>query len=254
MLEHRPKVLLYHLHVAIVSIVSMWPHVVWMFPKDPPKRRGANDTQWAHHMKHFLSAMGCSWCSATLTAKPSAAQWDRQHQSAAKKNWVIECSSTAVCVIVCHPWCTADAQKWRLGSGGSETHRSTLPGCTWLTIQRPRQGCVLRMMQCYNFTKLYTLIPNKTGGWSILLGGGGWDWIVCRRQDGWWWMRRGCTADGARPQRKQSPRQAASTTLSTLSSQYSQNHWVIECLPALLWFWWVTVTIAVHRVDNIMIP
>ena len=158
------------------------------------------------------------------------------------------------CVLVCQPWCTADAQKWRLGSGGSETHRSTLPGCTWLTIQRPRQGCVLRMMQCYNFTKLYTLIPNKTGGWSILLGGGGWDWIVYRRQDGWWWMRRGCTADGARPQRKQSPRQAAPTTFSTLSSQYSQNRWVIECLPALLWFWWVTVTIAVHRVDNIMIP
>lgn len=81
-------------------IVSMWPHVVWMFPKDPPKRRGANDTQWAHHMKHFLSAQGCSWCSATLTAKPSAAQWDRQHQSAAKKNWVIECSSV-LSILLC---------------------------------------------------------------------------------------------------------------------------------------------------------
>ena len=100
MMEHRPKVLLYNLHVAIVSIVSMWPHVVWMFPKDPPKRRGANDTQWAHHMKHFLSAQGCSWCSATLTAKPSAAQWDRQHQSAAKKSWVIECSSVLLCASV----------------------------------------------------------------------------------------------------------------------------------------------------------
>ena len=139
------------------------------------------------------------------------------------------------CVLVCQPWCTADAQKWRLGSGGSETHRSTLPGCAGLTIQRPRQGCVLRMMQCYNFTKLYTLIPNKTGGWSILLGGGGWDWIVCRRQDGWWWMQWMHCWWCSTAEEAESQTGSAHNPFHPFQSVFSKSlgHWMFTC-PSLV--------------------
>ena len=86
-------------------------------------------------------------------------------------------------------------------------------GCTCLTIHYPRKGCVWCSasisLNCTHF-----LIPKKAGGWSILLGGG-WDWVVCRTQDGCWLVDAALMMLDRRGSRVPDRQAPTTTTLST---------------------------------------